>query len=685
MIGSRTPRNVKYKSDIHERMIFVSNKYSHLLSPLKVGTRVVKNRMTAANYKKHFIQGPEEYPTENVITHFVNKARNGAAIVCFPGIEFASRVPGDHYMPPYNVSNNFNQHYVCQVADGIHLYNSLCLAPLMLNLPMTVGSSFKPGEAPEFYDVSDGVLSMYIMGDPFCEMFGQHYSKPYPKEVLQDAAKLAVDQALLLKGLGIDGIIIGNTRFLSPLTNKRKDEYGGSLENRMRFIMDVCRAVKKACGKDFLISTNITVPEAQEGGWTLEDAIEACKMLEGLADIVGVYGDEIDPRHVTQFEPKMPYAEACAAIRAGIADRPNRVIIETMGGYTDPDDMESVIAEGKADLISMARAFIADPQFGKKVYEGRPDDITPCLRCNKCHRSGAHDPWIDACSVNPTWSYEHKIDRMFDAPGGVKRVGIVGGGPAGMRLAIMLTERGHKVDLYEKSERLGGLLNCADHVWFKWPLRDYKNYLIHQTYKHGVNVHLNCAPTVDQLNREEYDYVIAAVGSAPAMPPIPGIDGPNVISAVAAYDNMDKLGKRVVIVGGGEIGVETGMHLSENGHQVTVLEMTDTLAADCTPTHYRSLFIRAWTRDEDEHGLVMTTNAKVTRISPEGVTYVDADGQEHLVEADSVVISAGMKSKTDEAMTYAEAKGCFYMLGDCKKVANLMRLNQSALGIAGLI
>ena len=144
MIGSRTPRNVKYKSDIHERMIFVSNKYSHLLSPLKVGTRVVKNRMTAANYKKHFIQGPEEYPTENVITHFVNKARNGAAIVCFPGIEFASRVPGDHYMPPYNVSNNFNQHYVCQVADGIHLYNSLCLAPLMLNLPMTVGSSVKP-------------------------------------------------------------------------------------------------------------------------------------------------------------------------------------------------------------------------------------------------------------------------------------------------------------------------------------------------------------------------------------------------------------------------------------------------------------------------------------------------------------------------------------------------------------
>lgn len=663
----------------------MSKKYQHLLSPLKIGNKVIKNRMTAANFKKHFIQGPEEYPTENVITHFVNKAKNGAAIVCFPGIEFASRIPGDHYMPPYNVSNNFNQHYVCQVADGIHLFNSLCLAPLMLNLPMTVGSSFKPGETPEFYDVSDGVLSMYIMGDPFCEMFGQHYSKPYPKQVLQDATKLAVEQAKLLQSLGIDGIIIGNTRFLSPLTNKRKDEYGGSLENRMRFIMDVCRAVKQACGPDFIISTNITVPEAKEGGWTLEDAIEACIMLEGLADIVGVYGDEIDPRHVTQFEPKMPYVEACAAIRAGIGDRPNHVIIETMGGYTDPDDMEEVIAQGKADLISMARAFIADPEFGKKVYEGRSEDITPCLRCNKCHRTGSHDPWIDACSVNPTWSYEHKIKRLFDAPTGVKRVGIVGGGPAGMRLAIMLTERGHKVDLYEKTSQLGGLLKCAQGVSFKWPLDNYKNYLIRQTYKHGVNVYLNCAPTVEQLNREEYDYVVAAVGSEPIMPRIPGIDAPNVISAVDAYGHLDQLGHRVVVVGGGEIGVETGMHLSEQGFKVTVLEMTDTLAADCTPTHYRSLFIRAWEKDEQQHGLEMYTNAKVVAITDQGVTYEDALSQKITVPADSVVISAGMKPKMDEALSYATAGDCFYLLGDCKKVANLLRLNQSALGLAGLI
>jgi pyruvate/2-oxoglutarate dehydrogenase complex dihydrolipoamide dehydrogenase (E3) component len=169
------------------------------------------------------------------------------------------------------------------------------------------------------------------------------------------------------------------------------------------------------------------------------------------------------------------------------------------------------------------------------------------------------------------------------------------------------------------------------------------------------------------------------------MPPIPGIDLPQVISAVDAYANLSQLGKKVVVVGGGEIGVETGMHLSENGFQVTVLEMTDTLAADCTPTHYRSLFIRAWEKDEKEHGLDMRTNARVTAITAEGVTYVDADGKEVTVPADSVVISAGMKPKMDEALSYASAGNRFYLLGDCKKVANLLKLNQSALGLAGLI
>ena len=662
----------------------MSKKYQHLLSPLKIGSRVVKNRMTAANYKKHFIQGPEEYPTENVITHFINKARNGAAIVCFPGIEFVSRIPGDHYMPPYNVSNNFNQHYVCQVADGIHLYDSLCLAPLTLDLPMAgPGSSFDSKGQPEFYDVSEDVLSMYIMGDPFCDLFGQHYSKAYTKEMIAGAAAKAVEQASLLKTLGIDGVIVGNSRFLSPLTNKRRDEYGGSLENRMRFIMDTCRAIKAACGKDFLISTNITVPEPEPGGWTLEDAIEACTLLEGLADIVGVWGDEIDPRHVTQFQPVTPYLDACAAVKAGLRDRAHPVVIETMGGYQNPEIMEQAVAQGKTDLISMARAFIADPEYGKKLYEGRTDDIVPCLRCNKCHRTGGRDPWIDACSVNPTWSYEHKIDRLFDAPDGVKKVGVIGGGPAGMKVAILLRERGHSVTLYEKSGRLGGLLNTAEHVTFKWPLRDYKDYLIHQTYKHAVNVRLNTRPTPEQLQAEAYDYVIAAVGSSPAIPPIPGADRSCVMDAVSAYSRLEEIGPNVVIVGGGEIGVETGMHLAEHGRSVTVLEMTDTLAADCTPTHYRSLFIRAWEALSDR--LTLTVNAKVSAIEDGAVAYVDQEGTVHTLPADTVILSAGLTANTDEALRYAAAGDCFYLLGDCKQVANVLRLNQAALGIAGLI
>jgi 2,4-dienoyl-CoA reductase-like NADH-dependent reductase (Old Yellow Enzyme family)/thioredoxin reductase len=662
------------------------NKYPHLLSPLMTGDRVLKNRMTASNFKKHFIQGPETYPTENVITHFINKARNGAAVVTFPGIEFNSDRPvHDHYMPPYGVDKLLQQHYICQVADGIHLYGGLCMAPLMLELPMFgPGSSLENGE-PEFFDVSDDVLSLYIMGDPFSKMFGQHYSKPYTKEMIEHSIETAGVQARTLQELGIDGVRVGNTRFLSPLTNKRKDEYGGSLENRLRYIRSVCERIRAACGPGFIIETEISVPEPQEGGWTLEDAIESCKMLEGYVDIVGVAGDEIDPRHVTQFEPKTPYLDATAAIMNGIRGREGRVVIQTLGGYHDPDIIEDAIAQGKTDLVSMARAFIADPEYGKKIYEGRPDDIVPCLRCNKCHRTGNSDPWIDACAVNPVWSYEHKIDRLFDAPSGRRRVAVVGGGPAGMKSAILLAGRGHEVTLYEKSERLGGLINTSEKPWFKWPLKDYRDFLVRQVEKCGIRTFLNTAPTVADLNEGGYDYVIGAIGSEPYVPGIPGIRRANVMSSPDAYFRTGDVGDEVVIIGGGEIGVETGMYLADEGRKVTVLEMTDTLAADTTPTHYRSLFIRAWEKLADR--LTMLTNATVTEVTEEGVTYLDAGRAAHSIKADTVILSVGLSPKTGEALAYGtpEAKYKYYMIGDCNQVANLVRLNQAALGVSGLI
>ena len=658
----------------------MSKKYQHLLSPLKIGRRVIKNRMTAGNFKKHFIQGPEEYPTENVITHFVNKARNGAAIVCFPGIEFESRKVPDHYMPPYNVGENLNQHYVCQVADGCHLFNALCIAPLHLKLPM-VGPGMSGNETEmDFYDVSDGVLSMYIMGDPMCEKFGRHYSQPYTREMIGEAVRTAVEQAKALQELGIDGVHVSNTRFLSPLTNKRKDEYGGSLENRLRMIRDLCRGIKEACGSDFLVETVISVPEAEEGGWTLEDAIQACILLEGCADIVNVWGDEIDERHVTQFQPVTPYLDAVAAIKAGLKDREHPVVLQTMGGYQNPEVMEEAIAQGKTDLISMARAFIADPEYGKKLYEGRADDIVPCLRCNKCHRTGGKDPWIDACSVNPVWSYEHKIERLFDAPGGVRRVAVIGGGPAGMKVSILLRERGHQVTLYERTGRLGGLLNTSEQVSFKWPLRNFKSYLIRQVEKRDrITVRLNTPVTPAQVEAEQFDAVVAALGAAPALPPIPGLEPGSFLFATEALEHTDRLGRNVVIIGGGEVGVETGMHAAQQGRKATVLEMRDMLAADSTKIHYRSMFREAWEAEPNFTGIV---NARVTAVDADGVRYVDPEGAEHVVPADTVVVSAGMKAKTDEALAFYGTAPEFYMTGDCERAATVQQAMRSAFAVA---
>jgi NADPH-dependent 2,4-dienoyl-CoA reductase/sulfur reductase-like enzyme len=343
--------------------------------------------------------------------------------------------------------------------------------------------------------------------------------------------------------------------------------------------------------------------------------------------------------------------------------------------------MEQALLDGKTDLISMARSFIADPEYGKKLYEGRPEDIVPCLRCNKCHRTSPLDPWIDACSVNPLWSYEHKAERLFDPPSSKKKVAVIGGGPAGMNAAIRLRSRGHEVDLYEKTNSLGGLLNTSEDVSFKWPLRDYRDWLIRQTAKSGATVILNSKPEPQELSG--YDYIIAAVGSKPQTPPIPGADQPFVLDAVSAYSQLDKIGQTAVIIGGGEIGVELGMHLAQNGRNATVLEMTGTLAADCTPTHYRSLFIRAWTALSDK--LTLLANAKATKINEGSVEYTDLYGIPRAIKADAIILATGLTPKTDEALEYANAGAPFYMLGDCRQVANVLRLNQSALGIANLI
>jgi 2,4-dienoyl-CoA reductase-like NADH-dependent reductase (Old Yellow Enzyme family)/thioredoxin reductase len=654
----------------------MSQKYKNLLSPIKIHNTVFKNRLIASRSSPTFIQAGENYPTEPLITHYANKAKNGMAVVTCSGVGMPHFIP-ESELPTYNektilpgmydIENHHCQVYLSHLTDAIHFYGG--------KASMQIG-----GYVPTKYDVSTGVPSLI----PFPGIKSR-VGEEIPEIELETVADDFVRQAVIMKSVGFDMVylhmayrftILG--RFLSPLTNKRTDQFGGSVENRARFAIMVADRIKQACGKDFIIDACMSGVEPP-GGITLEETIEFAKLFSGHIDLLQLRAPHIDPAHPAGFEPKPnPFLYLAQAVKESRAD----IAVVTIGGFQDPAVCEDVIASGKADFIAMARGVISNPEYGRMLYEGRGEDVVPCIRCNFCLRSSDYDPIVSVCSVNPTWGLEHKVERMIRRPDGRKKIAIVGGGPGGIKAALIANERGHDVTLYEKSNRLGGLLKTADNVSFKWPLKAFTEFLVRQIGKAEVEIHLNLEVTPEMIKKAGYDVILACVGSEPIMPSIPGIDEANIVTARDVFGHEDALAKNVVIIGGGEVGVETGMHLAEQGHQVTVLEMGDKLAPHSPPVHFWTMFEEAW---EKQPGFNYILNARCTSIKPNKVNFLDGIGATRSIEAGTIVVAAGMKAKSELAMQFYGTADQFYMVGDCILAGNVQKTIRSAYSVASMI
>jgi 2,4-dienoyl-CoA reductase-like NADH-dependent reductase (Old Yellow Enzyme family)/thioredoxin reductase len=638
------------------------NKYPELTSPLVIGSHVLKNRMYASPSMPDLGQGSEPYPTTAMIEQYAKKARNGAAIVTVTGFLPNHNIADETArFPHFDIHDLGTQNYLSQLTESIHMFGSLASA-----MP---GCGLMPG-----YDVVGGIESFSVEGDNSQSAIG----KEITPELMDKMADNYAEEAYIFKDCGFDMVFLHTayrfhlpSRFLSPLTNKRTDEFNGTIADRAKFLFMICDRIKQRCGKDFLIEASISAFEP-EGGNTLEEIVEFARLAEGHIDIIQVRAGEIDPSHVIGFEPQhTPYLYCAEAIKKG----GTKVKIAAINGFHYPEDAEAAIAEGKADLIAMARSWICDDEYGKKIYEGRPEDITPCLRCNKCHISSWKDPYTSVCSVNPRWGLDDKISALIPEPGKPKTVAVIGGGPAGMEAAITAAKRGHKVTLFEKSDRLGGLTNHSQNVDFKWTMKEFRDYMAAQTEKAGVTVRLNTEATPELIKQQGFDEIIVAIGGEPVTPPIKGLDTCGAGFAIDAFYNPDALGEKVVIIGGGEIGVEAGIYLARQGHKVTVIEMNDRLATDATPVHYRSMFRKVW---EEQEGFSSIVSATCTEAGPGFVKYRDADGAEHRIDADSIVVAAGMRAKTAEALTFFGAGGRTGIVGDCKRVANIQKAMRAA-------
>jgi len=412
----------------------------------------------------------------------------------------------------------------------------------------------------------------------------------------------------------------------------------------------------------------------------LEQAIEAARKLEGIVDYVQIRVDE-HPNAWTQDEHKpkaLGYAEAIK--KAGI-----KVLVCPTAGFHDVLANDSYIANGQADMIGMTTPFFADKDLVRKVKEGRADDVIYCIACWNCHGiSMTKGPWHSAqCTVNPTWGLPPYKMQSFMTPTKSKKVAVIGGGPAGMKAALTAAERGHKVTIYEKDATLGGLLKISDNSKTRWTFRKYKEWLIYQVKKNGIEVKTNTAATPDMIKAAKYDAVLVATGAEPAVSKLK-VEGTKSFNIVEAYARKDELGQNVVVIGAGKYGFELALGLAMEGHKVTNIASGDRLfEPDFQGPHNMQNQEGIY---KNHPNFSYALNAVVKSVKGGNVTYTDSTGAEKSVQADSVVIWSGLTPRLDEASKFLNCADEVYLAGDCTgKNGHLQLATRSAFFMASQV
>jgi thioredoxin reductase len=517
------------------------------------------------------------------------------------------------------------------------------------------------------------------------------------KADMDEVIKVLGDKLAVWKKCGADMVTLRVEKYVHPLCNLRTDEYGGSMENRARFPLELAAGLKKRLGDNFIIEFVIFTGASQRymtKGMPISDCVEFAKLCEdsGVVDVLTLRC--FSSENVSIGSPRNVYENTVLAAQAMRQAGIRNMKLCLNGGFRDPDVIEAVLADGTADLVSVGRQFVADYEFGKKIKEGRKEDIVPCVLCNKCHMYDDKGPSIHYCTVNPASGMQHKLARMISPVERVKRVAVIGGGPGGMTAALECAKRGHQVTLFEQAPALGGQLRYMDALDFKYTYTDYKNYLIRQVEKSAIEVRLGVRAQPEDIAKHGYDVVIAAIGARPARPNVKGADDERIITACQAILHPESVGQRAVIVGGSETGTECGIYLAQLGRDVTVLSRQKKLCSEANLIHsiqdtlmdYKlggyEVNSPAWTEYPNFSAIL---EAVTVEVAPDCVVYQAKNGEQVTLKADTVILSGGMEALTDDALAYHDAANEFYMIGDCRKVKDVAMAVRGAFNAASQI
>ena len=632
----------------------MAEEFKHLFTPLKIGTTTVRNRIVSTAHHtsigRDLIPMGTMIPNDALIAYWASKAKGGIGLIV---TQVHSVYPSSFRFP--GAVEGFRK-----AGDEVHKYGAKIFAQLWHGGNQTGAVSRNPWSA----STVPAPQGWYVPHEMTVEEI---------KEVIAGYA----DGAVVSKEAGLDGAEIHGahgyliTQFLSPLTNRRTDEYGGSLEKRARFACEIIDAVRAAVGLDFTVGMRISADEFTEGGYTLEDMLKMVPLftrdnkLDYLSVSGGVYRSMASI--IAPMYYPLGYMVYLAAAVKEIVDIP----VFAVGRINDPLIAEEILANNQADMVAMTRANICDPELSNKAREGRLDEIRKCMGCNEGCWGREVLNQVVTCAINPVVGRELVPGWLELIPAEKKKkVMVIGGGPGGCEAARVAAARGHSVALYDKNAELGGLVNVARLAPGQEGFQDIARWHTYQLKQLNVDVHLNTEVTSDMIKAQKPDAVVVATGSYPLIPEFPGVGQDNVVEARDVLTGKANAGERVVVLAGNHHiqPLSVADFLASRGRKVEIVTEEYHAGLQVEPDTLMAAYTRLY-----QQGVIITPCTAVRKIDGNVVTLANIySGQERQVEVDTLVLACGGRENNG---LYYELRGQvpeLYRIGDCNGVRRIL-------------
>lgn len=645
-----------------------NDRYPHVFQPLTVRGLTLKNRL---EYAPTVVLkcSPEGEVTQEMLDYVAWQAKTGVGYLTI-GNTPVVHTDSSAWVCELNVTQDRCIHGLEMMArtareNGAEMSVELAHAGR--------GSNSTPGNpalAPSDVPLNGGPLG---------------YIKPMNEEDMAFVRQQFVDCAIRCQKAGLKIIMIHCAhnnllaQFLSPASNHRTDAYGGSLENRMRFPLSVLKAVREAV-PNMVIECRCSAQEDTPDGLQLEESLMFMERAQAYVDIIHVSRGNIFFNYGSTYTiPTYFKGRQLNVAFAAEAKKRLHVPVAVVGNITSLQEAEDIIGSGKADIVVMAKSYMADENLIHKSIRGHAEEVRPCTRCDWCGNANNFGTSM-RCAINPMLGKDIDLSKLVE-PGQEKHVMVIGGGPGGMMAAQTLRAMGHRVSLYEKSHRLGGLLNDATVASFKEYMRLYLQWDIRQTMQCGAEIHLDTEVTPELVEQVNPDAVIVASGSTYVYPNIPGIEMDKVKTVSDVENHRVPVGENVVVCGGGIVGLECAVMLGMEGKKVTVIDQIPLEKfADGMPVfNHIELNYQL-----EKYGVTLVGGQKITSFGENGVETVDASGEKQAFAGDTYVLALGVKpdNRLAQQLLSAYAEG-IYVVGDCVSTGRLLAdANQEAFHAA---